>query len=197
MKNRIMGFWKLYRRVGLYAWRRQDFHSNKSKWGQSVRGIKINNPFEDFKKTVDDRIMIMISVASYNYEIANTIINNWQIPKHRIIAFTHLFGEKYMYDVESIFANGTRIQQARSLLADEPSKEYFINTLTERINRNPMYLRENPCITDSYEYTCNDGLVITPARRGVIWDCGAYIGDTVWLFWKKPEMTVEFMPWNR
>lgn len=161
------------------------YDSDKGKWSQTVCGIKVNNPFQNFEKIVDNQTVIMISVASYNYEIAKTLIDRWNIPEHRIFAFTHLFGEKYMYDVESIFANETKIQKALSLLADGQSKEYFINTLMERINRNPVYLRENPCITDSYEYTCENGSVITPQKGGLLLDCGAYIGDTAKLFLEK------------
>ncbi len=161
------------------------YDSDKNKWGRSVCGIKVSSPIENFEKDVDDETVIMISAASYNYQIANEIISRWKISDKKIYAFTHLFGERYMYDVESIFANEVQIQHACSLLADSRSKEYFMNTLTERINRNPVYLRENPCITDSYEYTCEDGSVITPQKGGVILDCGAYIGDTAELFLKK------------
>lgn len=161
------------------------YDSDKNKWGQAVCGIKVSSPFENFEKDVDEETIVMISAASYNYEIASMIIDRWKIPEHRIFAFTHLFGEKYMYDVESILANEARIQQAVSLLADSQSKEYFMNILTERINRNPVYLRGNPHITGSYEYTCEDGSVITPLKGGVILDCGAYIGDTAKLFLEK------------
>lgn len=163
------------------------YDSNKNKWGQFICGIEVSDAFESFEEIVDEQTIILISVASYNYEIATTIINRWKIPEHRIFAFTHLFGEKYMYDTESIFINENRIREALSLFADDQSKEYFVNTLRERINRNPLYLQENPRITASYEYTCKNGFMIAPKKGGVILDCGAYIGDTARLFLKRTQ----------
>lgn len=161
------------------------FDSDKFKWGKKINGIKILDSQKYFESIVDCETIIVISVASCNYEIANQIISRWKIPEHRIFAFTHRFGEKYMYDVENIFLNRHRIEEAISTLADSQSKEYFINTINARITRNPLYLKENDCIINSYEYLYEGSLLIAPKRGNVIIDCGAYIGDTSKIFLEK------------
>lgn len=162
------------------------FDKNSSKWDSNYNGIFVKNPEKEWNHFVDDSTTIMISVASYNYEISSYIISKWKFPEEKIISFTHLFGEKYMYNTESIFENRSAIEKVYELLEDEESKTYYMNTLKHRICRNPLLLKENMKIVSNYEYV-SETLVIKPRKGDVILDCGAYIGDTAERFLKMTE----------
>lgn len=161
------------------------FDNDKHKWGNEIYGINVLNPGEYFKDIMDDETIIVISVVSYNYEIANQIISQWKISESRIFAVTHLFSERYMYDVQSIFDNENKISEVHSLLEDEQSREYFVNFLNARISRNPLYLKENDCMKANYEYISQNDYSIVPKRKDLILDCGAYTGDTSKIFLEK------------
>lgn len=154
--------------------------SNVCKQGKQIDEFVIKSPSEVIPQT-DKSVIFLISVASYNYEIARQLMEQWQIEEERIFSFTHLFAEKYMYDVDAIMNNRDKIEEAVTLMEDEESKEYLRNLVRAKLTRNPLYLKENICIKKPYYYQSKEWL-ISVRENDVILDCGAYIGDTARLF---------------
>lgn len=158
--------------------------SSPQKWGIKIANIEVKSPVEIMNEANLENAIFLISVASYNYEIALHLQQKWGINPDAIFCFTHKFAEKYMYDIEAIKKGSKEITKTLEILGDSDSREYFENLLRAKQTRNPLFLKENPNITGSYCYNCGENKV--EVKTGdVILDCGAFTGDTAKTFIEK------------
>ncbi|GMO37603.1 MAG: hypothetical protein Ta2B_17320 [Termitinemataceae bacterium] len=158
--------------------------TDENKWGIRVCGVPVIAPDVAFvKKNVggmNKDTAILISSAAFQYEIAKSI-EKYDVPITQIFAFTNSSLELLRYKPEDIFLHQQDIQHVLNCLADDESKEYFVNYINAIITRNPFYYKNNPNVEECYQYKAENRTV--KLRGGeLIFDCGAYNGDTAKLF---------------
>lgn len=157
------------------------FDNNHEKWGKTIFGFQIKSPDKELEKYVTDKTAFIISTNGYQYEIAEDLIKNRGISQRQIFCNSNKTVEKWRYRPNVILENMTRIRKVFQRLADQESKDYYINFLSACMTRNPLFYKDNPRSIGNYTYRselANPGLV----GGEVILDCGAYNGDTARLF---------------
>ncbi|MBD5545746.1 MAG: FkbM family methyltransferase [Lachnospiraceae bacterium] len=159
------------------------FDNDQEKWGKTICGFPIKSPVTDLEEYVTRDTAVIISTNGYQYEIATDLVKNKGIKENQIFCNSNKIVEKWRYCPEIIQKHDARIQKVYDKLADQESKEYYINFLKACLTRNPFYYKDNPRCVNSYEYKTE------LARLGlhggeVILDCGAFNGDTARLFRK-------------
>ncbi len=158
--------------------------NSPQKWGTKIKEITIQDPSQVMKKLDLEKTVFLVSVVSFNYEIALCLKEKWGIKPEHIFCVTHKFAEKYMYDINAIQDNPHKIKEVLEMLSDEESKKYFQNLIKSRLTRNPLFLKENEKIVDRYYYK-SENHEIRVREKDTILDCGAFIGDTAKFFWEE------------
>lgn len=166
------------------------FDNDESKWGKEIAGFEIKSPKTDFEQYVDEETAIVISTNGYESEIATGLIKEKGVQERQLFSNSNSVVETYRYKPETILQNMERIYKVKELLADEASKVYYMNFIKACLTRNPLYLQNNPCSTDTYEYTTASKVIGFDGIK-VILDCGAYNGDTARLFMEKTKNNCE------
>lgn len=156
------------------------FDNDASKWGKKINGYTVYPPAE-IPNIVSCDTAIIISAVSQQYEIAKKLIDKYNVYQDNIFSYTNEYCEKYIYNTDKIIENICKIENLIDLLDDNNSKEYVMNTILNRLTRNPIYLRKNMNIISPYEYA--DKIVLN--KGDSIIDCGAYTGDTAEIFLRK------------
>lgn len=157
------------------------FDNDKQKWGKTICGFQVKSPETDLGKFITEKTAVMISTNGYQYEIAEGLVKERGICENQIFCNSNKIVEEWRYRPELILGNLGRVQEVYDKLADQESKEYYINFLKACITRNPFFYKSNPRSIGSYEY--RTGLARLGFHGGeVILDCGAYNGDTARLF---------------
>lgn len=156
------------------------FDNDPNKWGKKIYTHKIYSPslIEDI---VDTKTAVLISTVSYQYEIAKDLISKYNVKEECIFSYTSEYCELNIYNTKKIIKNYNNISEIIDVLQDEESKKYIKDSIISRLTRNPLYLKKNNNIRDSYTY---DNIVL-PKKGDHIIDCGAYVGDTAELFLKQ------------
>lgn len=154
--------------------------NDSKKWGIEIEGIKVQAPHEFFEKCGRNDFAVVISTSGYQYEIAKDLIKNDWICKDRIFSLCPDYQEQKMYQYQDIMKHKDLIEKVYDLLEDEESKTYFLNSLIARITHQPLYLKPNQNMRQSYCYSGEN--MITSVSGDVVLDCGAYIGDTAQIF---------------
>ena len=154
--------------------------NDSKKWGLEIEGVKVQDPHEFFQKSGTDDFAVVLSTSGYQYEIAESLVKNNWIGMDRIFSLCPDYQEQKMYQYRDILNNMDMIEKVYDLLEDEESKTYFINSLITRITHQPLYLKSNKNIQQSYCYSGEN--MICPLAGDYIMDCGAYIGDTAQIF---------------
>lgn len=160
--------------------------SASKKWGKRIRKFTIQSPETAMENLDIDQVVFLISVASYNYEIALELCNKWHVDSTHIFCFTHRFAEQYMFDVNAIQNNSKEIQNTLEFLEDEESKIYLQNLIDAKLTRNPLLLKGNGNIVEQYYYKNGKDKICVREGNTII-DCGAFTGDTANLFYEKTK----------
>lgn len=159
------------------------FDNDESKWGQIINGIEVLSPQTyDFGRIKD--YAVVISTASYEYEIACELKQKHIATEHNLFCSTNRILENSRYVPRLIEEHMDDIVKVYNWLADEESKEYFVRYINGCYSRNPLCFRDNPQSARAYEY--NTDVADVGVKEGdIILDCGAYDGDTARLFTEK------------
>lgn len=165
------------------------FDNNANKWGKKIGNIVISNPNEKMDQYINDCAFV-ISTNSYVYEIAQELIQKWNIPQERIFCTTNKILEECRYLPHLMKENRERILKIKECLADLDSKEYYMRFIQACYTRDPLLFQENPRCKAPYCYE-SDILQIGLKGGETILDCGAYNGDTARLFLKKTNNDCE------
>ena len=91
------------------------------KWGQSIDGIKVEEPAKFFEREKDRNFAIVMSTSRFQYEIADGLVKKYQISKEQIFSLCPDYQEEKMYNVNDILANLQLIDIVYGLLEDEDS----------------------------------------------------------------------------
>ncbi len=153
------------------------FDSFLKKAGTVVNGKMIYPP-SDLPKHYDSSTAVVISSIYKQHEIAKMLCSRWMIPSEHIYMYTSESWEKYIYRPELVEKNWDQILKCRDLLADEASREYYMNSIQARMKRSPLMLYPNPNCRSTGEY----GEAVTLKQGDLMIDCGAYTGDTAALY---------------
>ncbi len=161
------------------------FDNDERKWGEKLCGIDIISPqkLEEYK---NDDYVIVISTNGYEYEIAEGIKEKWNVPQDRIYCNSNDILEECRYLPRIIEENMDRIFAVKEMLADNDSKEFYMNFIKACYNRNPFLFRDNKSAVDAYEYATDMASVGLKGGETIL-DCGAFIGDTARLFMGKTK----------
>lgn len=154
--------------------------NDSKKWGQEIEGIKIQAPQQFFEKSGSRDYAVVMSTSGYQYEIAKGLVKNDWICEDQIFSLCPDYQEQKMYQYQDIINHMDLIEKVYDLLEDEESKAYFVNSLVTRIAHQPLYLKPNKNIQQSYCYSGKK--MICPLAGDYVLDCGAYIGDTAQIF---------------
>lgn len=166
------------------------FDNDKNKWGNTIKDIPVLNPKENLKKYLNDKVAVVISTSSYQYDIAQELLYEYGVDRTHIFSLCSDYQEVRMYNTKDIFDNLDKINRVYELLGDKESKEYFYNSLKVRLTHDPLYLVGNPCMKGMYHYSVKeDNIEIKVNKNDCILDCGAFIGDTAQEFLKMTENT--------
>lgn len=155
--------------------------NDAKKWGKKIQGIKIENPKKFFEEVKDNRFAIVLSTSGFQYEIAEELVHTYKCSKEQLFSLCPDYQEERMYQVRDILNKIHDIQTVYEMLEDEPSKEYFENSLIARITHNPLFLKPNASMKNVCWYSGKQD--IRPFPGTYVLDCGAYIGDTARMFW--------------
>ena len=160
---------------------------NKTERGsvEFKKNIKIMNPKDGIDQYMDSQTAVVMSVCSYQYEIAVDLVKNYHIKEEQIFSMCADYQEERMYNSELIFEHLEELRQVREMLADEDSKEYLDNVIRFKLTHNPLYLKPNSRIVGKYIYKMSDNAFIRPREEDYIIDGGAFVGDSVELFMKQ------------
>ena len=158
------------------------FDSDPSKTGKVISGIEIEAPQDGFEKIYDGNTAVVISTNGFQYEIAEMLINKWNVKSGHIFCNSNSITEEWRYLPDEIFGARDKISQVYEMLEDKESKEYYMDFFKACITRNPLYYRSNPkSLRGSYFYETERG-DFGIFKNDIIVDCGAYDGDTARLF---------------
>lgn len=150
------------------------FDSDEKKWNKTWENRRINRP-DRLEKYYKNGAAVIIGAINYQYEIAKMLIEKFSVLECDLYSYTNEHYENAVYNVEKIKNNLKNIEKVFSYLSDPESKEYYVNSLKMRIERNPLNLIANPKSNKIGEYSnC-----IQLKEGDIIIDCGAYTGDTV------------------
>ncbi len=123
-------------------------------------------------------VAVLISCVRNQYEISRILISRYGISEKNLYTYTSEFYEKNVYKPNAILENFDKIKDISARLADEESREYYMNIARSRITRDTSYLSPNPKSLKCGEY--GDVLKIEPEEKIV--DLGAYTGDTAEMY---------------
>lgn len=164
------------------------FDNDKTKWGESIKGIPVLEPKLHLRNYIDEKKAIILSTSSYQYDIAKELVEQYGVCETQIFSMCPDYQESRMYNAEDILKNIEQIEDVFSLLSDDASRDFFYNSLVARLTHNPLYLKGNPCMKEVYYYQ-GENADIRVRKNDCIIDCGAYIGDTAQLLLKMTENT--------
>ena len=166
------------------------FDNDREKWGKTICGFEIKSPETDLKKYITSDTAVIISTHGYQYEIAEDLVINKGLNEKQIFCCSSKSGEKWRYRPDIILDHMEQIQKVYDKLADQESKDYYLNFLKACLTRNPFYYKNNPRSVVGYEY--NTDLARLGLQGGeVILDCGAFNGDTARLFRRRTNNNCE------
>lgn len=155
---------------------------------KTVNDIPLLNPRFFFDKYVDEETVIVMSVCSYQYEIAVDLVENYHVNSRQIFSMCADYQEERIYETDTIQSHIKELEIARDIFSDEESKIYFDNMIKFKFTHNPLYLKPNPHIIGKYMYRESDGKIITARKGDHIIDGGAFVGDSVEYFLNLTDM---------
>ena len=173
--NQFKELYKMLKGHKLYL-----FDGDCNKWGKEIFTYPIRRP-EDIHEFLDCNSILMIGCVKYQFEIAKSLVEDWNVPAGQIYMFSSEWYEKNIYKKRVIEENMERIRFVAEHLGDDESREYYLNALRARYDRNPLLLTPNPNSVIAGEY--RDILKLTVGEHIV--DCGAYTGDTAEMYMKR------------
>lgn len=156
------------------------FDNDSTKWGKNINGLVVESP-DEARKKIDTDTAVIVSTAGYVYEIATSIIDAGIATKDQLFCSSGAIYEKWRFIPETITNARKEIEWVYESLADEESKEYYVNFLKSCLDRSPFHLLDNSRCKRGYTYSADDG-EIRVDKGNVIVDCGAFNGDTARLF---------------
>lgn len=154
--------------------------NDPGKWGEKIEGIQVDAPKVFFQHVTNDDYAIVMSTSRYQYEIADSLVRDYHISEGHMFSLCPDFQEEKMYDSQEILSHLDEINEVYEFLADEESKEYYINSLIARLTHDPLKLKPNKNMAGTCYYLGSKA--IKPLSGGYVLDCGAYIGDTAQIF---------------
>lgn len=167
------------------------FDHDEKKWGTKIKGIEVLSPDTEWEKFVDADTAIIISTNIYVREIAESILKEHpETTEAQLFSNVNNSTTLCRYKPEEISHHINQILKVRDMFADEASKEYYMDFVKACATMNPLGFICNPCCTKLH---CYDTDICDIGVNGskVIFDCGAYNGDTAKLFMQENESECE------
>lgn len=154
------------------------FDSNVKKVGLSISGIVVEES-ENFSKYLDcNNYVVLISSINKQYEIAQMLVDEYNLAVDVLYGYTSDFYEKNVYRKEYDDNLKFEIETMRSMIQDKESQKYFDGSIRYRFNRNPLELVPNAKMERIGEYAD----IVRIYEGDTIVDCGAYTGDTAEMY---------------
>lgn len=154
------------------------FDSNVKKVGLGISGIVVEDS-KNFSKYLDrDNCIVLISSINKQYEIAQMLVERYNLSVDLLYGYTSDFYEKYVFRKEYDDSLKFEIETVRSMIQDKESQEYFDASIRYRFNRNPLELFPNAKMERIGEYAD----IVRIYEGDTIVDCGAYTGDTAEMY---------------
>lgn len=154
---------------------------------RTVNDIPVLNPKRYLSRYVDQQTAIVMSVCSFQYEIATDLVENYHLDPRQIFSMCADYQEERIYNVEVIKNHIEELEKARNILGDDDSKQYLDNLVKFKFTHNPLYLKPNPRIIGKYMYQEVSGEIIMAEKGDYIVDGGAFIGDSAEYFLNMTE----------
>lgn len=156
------------------------FDSDPQKWGDKINNLIIYSP-EEIKRYIDSETGIVITSINKQYEIAKMLVEKYGVLPDDIFMYTSNWYEAKVYKNSVIQKNWDRIISCSEKFADAASRQYYMNAIMARRQRNPLLLTPNPKCLALGEYGDN----VCLKQGDFIVDCGAYTGDTAEMYMRR------------
>ncbi len=151
------------------------FASDEFVRGHYFHGKKVLKYSEAEEKYGD-----FVSLMTFAVKDDATINRVWDMSKkHTLYSLTVPVAGNGLFTREFVEENDSKFEKAFSMLADEKSRETYVNLINFKISGKLDYLI--PCFSEKHEVYEN---ILRPEKDEVIADLGAYNGDTVEEFLK-------------
>lgn len=154
---------------------------------RAENNIPILNPKYHLNEYVDKDTAVVMSVCSFQYEIAVDLIQNYHLDPNQIFSMCADYQEERIYHAEDILNHVDELEQARSIFYDEESRQYLDRMIKFKFTHDPLCLKPNPHIVGKYMYQEADGNTIMAKKGNHIIDGGAFIGDSAEYFFALTE----------
>jgi len=157
---------------------------NKSLWGKTIEGVPVLAPEEAIAQYGSSAAFV-VTVWNYRNDPFLTLQNLKERGCERVVPLAALF---YKYPEEflpyysmdlphRILLRSDRIRKAYDLMADDQSRQEYLRELSWRMELN---LSGSPDMSEKDEHFPEG--IFTLSDREVLFDCGAYDGDTLRAF---------------